>query len=508
MEFMMRKHPDFRLSQETLNAAFRYAHSVEMMQCLLSWRHPDAFVDTSLVMATLRNPKCTTEFLLFLCEQLSPEVILNKVLPWVKSMHGHRLPLIELALTRKSFGTTLSDRDVTHICAEDGAVDFIQLLVNKNMAIPITEGVMFAAAMNSTEAPMLIKLLAQIHGQPLPVTELVFHGATFNSSSCLEVLKTLVKVSPGNAIPDRVFWEAGCNPASMSWLLDQRSSDLPLEDMIEVIADTPETMIPTLQILLDRKLVYPDDWLVERLAGSLQALEFLQAWDPKFPVTETALLQAADEDDAMNFILNTHHEALPITERVMRKVVVRRKPLALLERLCRRCESTAITKNAIMAALSSCHLDNVDLLLKQRPDIEFSDLWDELWRSSDQTARGRFRNSLRLGKLDNPDSTSGLLQTYPDFVKEDYELDDFVKQLMYFPVNSLSTEESGAVILERCPYQTCKKYMEFSRLSVTDKLIDAATRNRTSTNELVVLLLTKGAQVAALEASEFYLIDD
>ncbi|CAG8412797.1 unnamed protein product [Penicillium salamii] len=504
MELVLRKHPDFRLSQETLNAAFQYVHSVEMMQRLLSRGPPDALADPSLLIHTLINPKCTTEAWLFLCEQLSPEVILDEVVLEMERFHKHRLPLIKWALTRESHCITLSEFHLCLICKGVGAVDLIQLLVKNDMAIPITESVVCTAASNPTEGPMLIKLLAQIHGQPLPVTNRVFWIASNNRSCGLEELKILKKVPSGNAEPYPLFLLGGCDPAMVSLLLDQRSSDLPLKEMIEEIATFPEANIPMLQILIDRKLIGPDEWWAEKLAGSLKSLKFLLAWDPQFLVTETALLEASNEDDVMDFLLNTHREALPITELVMRAVFVRRRPLALLETLFRRCESTAITKNVIMDALSSCQLDNVDLLLKQRPDIEFSGVWDELWRSPRQTAQKRFKNALRVGKIGNPDSTFDILQTYPDVVKPDsgkkkYGINDFVEQVIDYSVKSISTEQSGTIILERCHYQTCKRFMEFSSLPITETLIQAATRNRTSTKDLVVLLLTKGAQAVAME---------
>ncbi|CAG8947039.1 unnamed protein product [Penicillium salamii] len=499
MELMLGKHPDFRLSHTTLNAAFEFAFSLEMMQCLLSWRHPDAFLDMRRLRAFLQNPICTTKEALFLCEELSPEVILNELIPAIKYVPRLCLPLIHLACTRKTFSVTLSELHISVICRADGAVDFIQLLIINDMAIPINEDVICAAARNSTEGPMLINLLAQIHGHPLPATDEVFSAATNNASSGLEILKVLKRVSSGNTIPDEAFLGACFNPAMMSWLLDQRSSDLPLEEMVELIADLPEIAIPILQILIDRKLIGPDQWLVEKLSGSVPVLEFLLAWNPEFSMTEKVLLRAADENDAMSFILDMHHEALPITERVITNAVIQIRPLATLERLLRCCESTAITKDVFLIALELGFLHLVDLLLKQRPDIEFSHLWDEFWQSTDETARVRFKNALRLGKLDDPDSISGLLQTYPDLLHRARDLDDFVRDIMDYRVNSISNEKPGAIIIERCDYWTCDEFLKFSRLPITDELLQAGSRNRTSTNDLVVLLLTEGAEVAGLE---------
>ncbi|CAG8212742.1 unnamed protein product [Penicillium salamii] len=502
LEFVLGSHRDIRLSTETLTTSFRFAHGVDMMKSLLSWRHPDTAVDMDVIMAAQSNPKCTPEALRFLWEQLSPTPGLNdEVLRDILFNQNHRLFLIKLALIRQSPGITLSDDLAALICAgeQNEAMDIIHLLINNNMTIPITKPVMCAAASNWTEGPMLIKLLAQIHGRPLPATDEVFSTAANNPSSGLEILKVLKKVSSGNTIPDEAFLGACSNPAMMSWLLDQRSSDLPLEDMIELIADMPEITMPILQILIDRKLIGPDQWLVEQLSGSVPALEFLLAWNPEFSMTEKVLLLAAEENDAMNLILDIHHEALQITERVIRRAVLSIKPLATLERLLRCCESTAITKDVILLALSHTLLHKVDLLLKHRPDIEFSHLWDEFWQTAAKTAGVRFKNALRLGKLDDPDSTSGLLQTYPDLLPLDCDLDDFVKEIMDYLVNSISNEKPGAIIIERCNYWTCDRFLEFSQLPITDELLQAGSRNRTSTNDLVVLLLTEGAEVAGLQ---------
>ncbi|CAG8125818.1 unnamed protein product [Penicillium salamii] len=503
MEFVLGSHPDIRLSTETLTTSFRFAHGVDMMKILLSWRHPDTAVDMGVIMAAQSNPKCTPEDLRFLWEQLSPTPGLNEeVLRDILFNQNHRLLLIKLALIRQSPGITLSDDLAASICAgeQNEAMDIIHLLINNNMTIPITKPVMCAAASNWTEGPMLIELLAQIHSRPLPATDEVFSTAANNPSSGLEILRVLKRVSSGNAIPDEAFLGACSNPAMMSWLLDQRSSDLPLEEMIEPIANIPEIAIPILQILIDRKLIGPDQWLVEKLSGSVPILEFfLLAWNPEFSMTEKVLLRAAAHNDSMNFILDMHHEALQITERVITQAVLWIKPVATLERLLRCCESTAITKDVILTALSCGYLDKVDLLLKQRPDIDFSHLWDGFWQSTDETARDRFKNALRLGKLDDPDSTSGLLQTYPDLLPPDCDLDDFVKKIMDYLVNSISNEKPGAIIIERCNYWTCDRFLEFSQLPITDELLQAGSRNRTSTKDLVVLLLTEGAEVAGLE---------
>ncbi|KAB8275406.1 hypothetical protein BDV30DRAFT_236772 [Aspergillus minisclerotigenes] len=540
MDFMLRTREDIRVIEETLIAAASNPVGADMIRLLLDRREPGTQISERVLIAAAANHKCP-EILKFLLdkldpaapmtqrmiltvaeeimgsftfrylrerektfqvvmEELSPNTVLTEKVREGLVMKGSAM--VRLVLDRQQAGFVVSEKmmEIAAALWEDDSVELLQLLTtNGGGEVPITEGIVCAAAGNIGSGPFIMEYLFQIQGDSLPITENVLVAAT----KCPQALEIILNKCPEARITDRVFVAACTERDAMLMLLSRPHNDLPIEAIITEMQKGSSGSFTVLELLVDRHLVDIDEWAVERFAFSSWHLEFLLRKKPDVRITQQALVQAAEDPRSMRLLLNAEKNQGLVTEEVMMAAARSGSHSEeIMRSILNRVESAPLTANVLKEAMSQGNSDAVKLILARGGDLNLKASWEEIWHDVDMPGRKKGRATVVVGELTDFELTKSMLQdySYNRDQKDDYgadSFDDLIDTLCNYGGPIPATEGVGVIVLERCTNRVAEMFLRYGpNLPITDKLFQAVGRNEKADKEgLLSLLASKRGSV-------------
>ncbi|KAE8334653.1 hypothetical protein BDV24DRAFT_156703 [Aspergillus arachidicola] len=540
MDWMLRTRLDIRVVEETLIAAASNPFGADMIRLLLDRGEPGTQISEKILLAAAANHKCP-EILRFVLdkldpaapmtqtmiltvaeeivgdlsfnyggedektfkvviEELSPNTVLTEKVREGLVMKGSAM--VRLVLDRQQAGFVVSEKTMEIAAAswKNDAVEFLQLLMtNGGGEVPISEGIVCAAAGNKFRGSSVMEYLFQAQGDSLPITENVIVAAT-NSPQALE---KILNRFPEARITDKVLVAACRNKDAMVMLLSRPHNDLPIEAiMTEIRQDcigmwSTET-VEVFGLLVDRHLVDVDAWVVETVAASPRLLEVLLSKKPDVLITQQALIQAAENLDSLRLLLKEEKNHGLVTEEVM--MAAAKSDFGRAEKMrciLHRVESAPLTQKVLKEAMSHRSFDTVKLILARRPDLNLKASWEEIWHDVDMPGVKKGYATMVLARLTDFKLTESMLQDYAyDREQKDDDgfdsFDNMIGTLGQYERVLPATEGVGVIVLERCIDKVAKRFLRYRpNLPITDKFLQAVERNPKANKEGLLSLLAR-----------------
>ncbi|PIG81973.1 hypothetical protein AARAC_002256 [Aspergillus arachidicola] len=540
MDWMLRTRLDIRVVEETLIAAASNPFGADMIRLLLDRGEPGTQISEKILLAAAANHKCP-EILRFVLdkldpaapmtqtmiltvaeeivgdlsfnyggedektfkvviEELSPNTVLTEKVREGLVMKGSAM--VRLVLDRQQAGFVVSEKTMEIAAAswKNDAVEFLQLLMtNGGGEVPISEGIVCAAAGNKFRGSSVMEYLFQAQGDSLPITENVIVAAT-NSPQALE---KILNRFPEARITDKVLVAACRNKDAMVMLLSRPHNDLPIEAiMTEIRQDcigmwSTET-VEVFGLLVDRHLVDVDAWVVETVAASPRLLEVLLSKKPDVLITQQALIQAAENLDSLRLLLKEEKNHGLVTEEVM--MAAAKSDFGRAEKMrciLHRVESAPLTQKVLKEAMSHRSFDTVKLILARRPDLNLKASWEEIRHDVDMPGVKKGYATMVLARLTDFKLTESMLQDYAyDREQKDDDgfdsFDNMIGTLGQYERVLPATEGVGVIVLERCIDRVAKRFLRYRpNLPITDKFLQAVERNPKANKEGLLSLLAR-----------------
>ncbi|KAJ6088094.1 hypothetical protein N7499_004276 [Penicillium canescens] len=458
-------------------------------------REPGTVITELMLRNAVTNESHSREILTFMQEHMDPQMNSNEeTIHELVSTATDGVATLELLLGLPSSSFSVSERLIEIISAHKEATEMLSLLVNRGFEVPITEGIVSSAASNQTQGPAVIQYLLNLHPKPLPVTESAAVAAVQNSEHGAEVLEILLQDASSSLLTDKVFEEACQNKAAMVALLNRRQNSLPIESMLLRIADdhlfgwdSAHFSRDILQVLLERNLVNVDETVVETLAANFYALDALLSWKPDSPITEKALIVGAKDDRSMRVMLEAGGSGLHVSEDVLLAAAQTYNAMKVIKVIEHRCGPIDVTENLLRKAIREGPVSlNIGLLQRAPESLVAPFLSPSIWQDANLW-NYKSRCIFLMGffkKTVSSISESRSLDLPFDPEKERHSQ---LKELILYREAELSelppVELAAEVLAELCYNETIEKYCEGNQFEVTDRLIEAAERNRIADKE-------------------------
>ena len=401
------------------------------------------------------------------------------------------LALIKAALDRQQPGFTVSEQVIKAAASnEHSAVEILKLLMeNGGSDIAITEDIVCAAAGNTLAA---VEYLFHLPERSFPTLDNCLLSAVSHEEDehAAKMCANIVKQFPGAQVSSRVL-EAACTKLNvMQVLLDQPCDDLPIQEIIRKIAAGDYAEAQVVRLLLDRKLLTVDEWLVETFTANSSAFEIVIA-QPGAPIPHNVLLQAASNDELMDTLLEKRRDDVTIPEDVM---IVAAQSDFTMAAILQNTESVTITNRVLKEAAYHELPDTIGALLELQPDLDLLSIWDEIWTDLETSPESKYRATRAIFHNAELEVTPSKLQSYPydPEQKNNYGLDEVVIEIAEDDRILPITEETTEIILERCGNIAIKGIMEYvPDRPITEKLSRAAERNQLADKEALLSFLAE-----------------
>ncbi|KAJ5692806.1 hypothetical protein N7462_002229 [Penicillium macrosclerotiorum] len=242
-----------------------------------------------------------------------------------------------------------------------------------------------------------------------------------------------------------------------------------------------------LQVLLERNLVSIDEAVVETLAINFYTLDGLLSWKSDAPITEKALIAAANNDRSMRVMLEARGSDLHITEDVlvaatqtyfakdvMKVIEHRYGPIGVTENILR--GVIELGDRSFTIWLVERALESLIAKFLSRDTWQDADLWK--YESRCIILAGFFKQTVsRISKS---------MQLDLPFDPEQERISQ-LKELILHRKAELSelppTELAAEVVVELCYNETIEQFCKENQIEATAHLIGVADRNRIADKE-------------------------
>ncbi|KAL2833717.1 hypothetical protein BDW59DRAFT_179437 [Aspergillus cavernicola] len=520
MDLILRTHADIRVTDQILHAAASNLSGADMIRLLFHRREAGTEVREAILLIAAENDN-GQDILKFLLEQLGPNASVGEEVLIAATESDNSLSKMEILLKKLGPGTQLSEDVTARLAASDLAmmrmvldnqlasfavcslalraavahdenpVEMLQLLINNGGSdVHITEEIVAEAAANSPH-PAIMELLIELAGDSLPITEDVLVAAV---KSDVKMIEILVQHVPDMRITDRVFLEACSNPKGLLVLLNQPHDHFPTEQIITTLGrrSGPRSG-DVLKILLERQFVQANEELLETITGDDAALTVLLAYNPAIPVTEKALIYAAEDPSSIRLLLHNIQNTELITEEVMKAAARSSIGGASITSILDRVNSAPVTTKVLKEALCHGQPEVPELLLARSPDLDVQAVWDDIWEDPNLAWIVKMRPMDILPNISSLNLTESILPRYPyDFEQQkgqEYAFDDVIVYLCDYQTVKL-TEDSAEIVIERCGNQAVERFLEYlPGLEITEELLKTAQRNPRADKDALLALL-------------------
>ncbi|RAK96066.1 uncharacterized protein BO80DRAFT_468932 [Aspergillus ibericus CBS 121593] len=385
MELVMEAHAeDIRITEDLVVAAASNWYGAGALRALLAKRPPGFAITEQMLDTALKNLHAGLEVMEALLDACGPDFPVgeNIMQEAVSTTWGYGLDIVKLFLRRQQAGFVISEAVLARAAGNTVPTigrQMLELLINNGgSGITITEDVLLEAAANGNSPAMayLLELEGQTKERLLPITEEVFSNVVRRHDA--ECLETVLRRRPEIRVPEEAFVSACHSQKKLSLLLEQPYDILPIKDMLEAIASNQDIDGEPLTLLLDRQLVEVDEQLVETVARNSFALKILYSRNPNFPITQQAMVRAAEDPAARRFLLDTRIDDVRISEELMIPLLTGDDPLPDVQRILAHFgPKVPITENVLAAAARAGHyygLSIFQLLLPEwNPAISISE---------------------------------------------------------------------------------------------------------------------------------------
>ncbi|KAI9372360.1 hypothetical protein BJX61DRAFT_552938 [Aspergillus egyptiacus] len=222
------------------------------------------------------------------------------------------------------------------------------------------------------------------------------------------------------------------NPDMIPVLLDRGPDKISIRKVVEEIGAARflaqrSAAADTLSLLLDRKLVDADEWVVETVAPNDCALETLLDHIPDAPVTK-ALFRAT---------------AIVITKDVMVALARSFNGSDEIKLMFDQVGPVQITGKVLKVALLHGRPSTSKLLLKLQRDLEPQVVLQDIWQNADIDAGAKARATMVVLEVAELGERAEILHEYPYDLdqKEDSGFQDLVKELNQSDIEGFVTPE-------------------------------------------------------------------
>ncbi|KAI9934560.1 hypothetical protein AWENTII_005939 [Aspergillus wentii] len=421
------------------------------------------------------------------------ELLTENDMQQIASNTENGLAMLTTALDRKEAGFTVTEKVIQAAASnEKYAVEILDLLrKNGGADVAITPAIVCAAAGNSLAA---VEYLFQLPGRSLPTLEDSLLAAVgHEDEAAAKMCANIIKQFPDARVSSRVLEATGTKAEVMKVLLDLPCDPLPIQDILRQVARNRygDAEAQVVQVLLDRKLLVVDEWVMETLAANGSAFEIVVSSQPDAPITRNVLLKAASIEESMDALVENRPDDVVITEDVM---LIAARSMYTTASVIEKTEPAAITTKVVKEAAYNEQPDGINGLLGVNPDLDLLAIWDEIWQDVDVSPEAKYRATRAIFLNSDLEITPSKLRNYPYDAenKNNYGLDEVVLEVMdddrILPIN----QETMEVILERCDNKTIRETLEVDEdMGITPRLIEAAKRNQIADKEELLSLLEK-----------------
>lgn len=466
LQLLRSRSEEIRVTQHVLENAAANSRGADMLP--LMWPYGEPGMEVSKEMLVRAKSRDNVGFLL---QKLGPTWTLDEpAILKIIQISKDGAATLRVFLGLPALHLSVSEALTKSICCNKDAVEMLELVAKDgSLGVPITENAVHAAVLNWRDAASVINCLAQLSQDPLPVTESAIIGAVEDPRRGDTVLKALMRNSPDHMFTDRVFEKACCNKAAIMLLLDQTKKEPPLEKILSQISRREcfrgKHAVEVLQVLVERHLVSVDQHLFETLVTNYDAVEFLLSLKPDVQITEGTLIAAmwgGECQDVLGIILE-EQGLISFTKKVTRAAfTIRPDP------------------------------DFIKWLVGLQPELFVRDFFERTWTDDLYVD---VRIGILLAFIDKTGSgiTDTMLQDYPydPDSPNNYQFEDFIRVLWYgddLP-DLPATERGTEIILERCDIDVIEIFLLYKGGLVTERVIQAAERNRIADKKEVMRLL-------------------
>ncbi|KNG88866.1 hypothetical protein ANOM_003719 [Aspergillus nomiae NRRL 13137] len=518
MSLMLQTHREIRVIGETLMAAASNPFGTDMIRLLLDKREPETRISERILLAAAKNHKFPEilRFLLdklgpaapmtqrmiltaaeeivgkyvvnrlgqrdqtlkVLIEEISPDTVLTDKVSEGVVMNG--LAMVRLVIDKQQAGFIVSEKmmEIAAASWKDDSVELLQLLMtNGGAEVPITEGILCAAASNIFCGASVMEYLLQVQEDSFPITENVLIAAA-KSPDALEII---LNKFPEARITDSVFVAACEERDAMLMLLSKPHNGLPIEAIMTKIGESYVGTPEVLELLVDRHLMDVDAWAVETVASSSQHLEFLLSKKPDVLITQQALVRATEDCGSLHLLLKAEKNHDLVAEEVM--MAAAKHGAEIIRSILHRVESAPLTANVLKEAMCHGRKDTVRLILAQSRDLNLKANLGEIWHDVDLPGWKKGSAVIVVGELTDFKLTESLLQdySYDKEQKDDDGFDSFdhlISTLCFYHAPIPATEGVGVIVLERCHHEVAETFLRrFPEIPITDTMLQAVERN-------------------------------
>ena len=466
LQLVRSRSKEIRVTQHVLENAAANSRGADMLPLMWPYGEPGLEVSKDMLVRAISSDNVG-----FLLQKLGPTWTLDQpAILEIIQVSKDGAAILKVFLGLPALNLSVSEGLIESICCNRDAVEMLELVAKDgSLGVPITENAVHAAVLNWRAAASVINCLAQLSQDPLPVTERAIIGAVENPWRGDTVLKVLMRNSPDHMFTDRVFEKACCNKAAMMLLLDQTKKEPPLEKILSQISRCEcargKHAVEVLQVLVERHLVSVDQHLFETLVTNCDAVEFLLSLKQDVQITEGTLIAAIRGGECQGVLGIIHEEQglISFTEKVTRAAfTIRPDP------------------------------DFIRWLVGLQPELFVRDFFERTWTDDLDVD---VRIGILLAFIDKTGSgiTDIMLQDYPydPDSPNNYQLEDFIRVLWYgddLPYLP-ATERGTEIILERCDIDVIEIFLLYKGGLVTERVIQAAERNRIADKKEVMRLL-------------------
>ncbi|KAL3260405.1 hypothetical protein ABHI18_004610 [Aspergillus niger] len=505
MELLLQERgKEIQVTQKVLIMAIRVARDPQMVRLLLDRREPGTNIDRKVLLAAAENELKGSEIMDMLLSEREQDIAIDDEIIQVIAQNSEKgLEMIKTLLCRQQAGFVVTEQ-IFCTAARHHGQEMLELLVNNagDFDLPITEETLHSIAKNYRHGRALMEFLFNLRGHSLPVSEeLLVSVADGDPGTAKDLCTYILERWPDIPVTDRLLEAACIHTDAMSLLLDRRSDGLPIERMIHRIAQSRFYGAMVLSMLLDRQLLEVDEWLVETVAGNYGALEVIYDRFPDFPVTSNTMVNVAGSSGAMRILLDRQKNQVLITEEVIKTSLLEDRSGSVIRLLLTRLgpEAVPITQNLLVYSVQTNNINSLELFLKQCHDLDLSAVWEAIWQDPEIYPSTVALAAWILFRYARFDVSTKMLERLPSVFQEEYfilvyPLDIFIRACMRHRIPLPATEAAVELIVERASLDTVEIFLnEYSDVSITEKHIEAATRNPRKDidkDELVSLLLS------------------
>ncbi|GMG11271.1 unnamed protein product [Aspergillus oryzae] len=356
------------------------------------------------------------------------------------------------------------------------------------------------AAQNRPFAFPLIKEFLELLGNAFPITDSVIIAmAKSPSPDAPRVLEETLTRFPGAGMPEEAVQAASKNLGMIPILLDRVPGQVPIKEVLEQIGtleygeeeeEEEEKGLPALKALLDRQIVSADETVIATVAPNFSASKYnLVEHKPDAPITQKVLVRAASNASSMKLMMEKLKDLITITKEVILATIRDWQGADTIKIIYDRLGSVPITRNVWKKAPIENPEFMTGFLFRLQRDLKPRVVWEDIWQDSHTDAETKATVTMAFLNLVEGQEAIDLLQAYPyDWEqKEDHGFENLIQRLLPNDIPSPETEQVAAIIVERCSNEVIEKFLNTEhQISITDKVMQAAERNKRANKEALL----------------------